>query len=102
MKLKRNDLVKVIAGKYKGKTGKILQVLPLENQVVVDGVNLRVRHIKARGGNPGQKVEFFGPLNASNVMYLGADGIATKLGSKKLDTGKTVRLARKSGETLSN
>ena len=103
MMIKKNDMVKVIAGAHKGKTGKILQVLPTEGKIVVDGVNLRVKHVRAaKGTDKGQKVEFFAPISASNVMYLAADGSMTRLGAKMTSDGKKVRVAKKTGDTITN
>lgn len=73
--LKRGDQVKVIAGKDKGKTGKVLQVFPRLQRVVVEGVNASKRHLKTRqAGQAGQIVEFFMPLHISNVLPLDAQG----------------------------
>lgn len=69
MKLKLNDTVIVIAGKDKGKTGKITKVLPKENKVIVAGINKYKRHLKRRdANNPGGVVEIERPIHASNVM----------------------------------
>ena len=67
MHIKKNDKVKVITGKDKGKTGNVLRVIPKENKVVVEGVALTKRHTKARGGQVGRIAEFSRPINASNV-----------------------------------
>jgi large subunit ribosomal protein L24 len=73
--IKSGDQVKVIAGKDKGKTGKVLQVFPRLNRVVVEGIGAAKRHLKPRtGGQPGQTVEFFMPIHASNVQPVGEDG----------------------------
>ena len=74
-KIKKGDTVKVIAGKDKGKTGKVMQVFAEMNRVVVDGVNKSKRHLKPRRSDEkGQTVEFFMPINASNVMLLDEAG----------------------------
>lgn len=71
LRLKTGMMVKVIAGKDKGKSGKILQVFPRLNRVVVEGVNASRRHLKTRqSGQKGQIVEFFMPIHASNVHAL--------------------------------
>ena len=102
MKIKKNDNVMVISGKDKGKTGKVTQVLPAENKVVVDGVNKTVKHAKTRKqGEKGQKIEFFGPINASNVMLIDPkSGKPTRVGWKVMDDGRKVRVAKKSKETV--
>lgn len=93
-------MVQIIAGKDKGKTGKVIQALPAEEKVVVEGVNMRVRHMKPKQrGQKGQKVEFFAPVHISNVMYVSGDQ-ATRLGKKTLEDGKRVRYAKKTGETV--
>jgi large subunit ribosomal protein L24 len=75
IRIKTGDQVKVIAGKDKGKTGKVLQVFPKLNRLVVEGVNSAKRHLKTRkAGQKGQVVEFFMPLHISNVLPVGADG----------------------------
>lgn len=102
MKIKKGDTVKVISGKDKNKTGKVTQILPAMQSVVVDGLNIRVRHIKPRKGNEkGQRIEFSAPLNISKVMLLDPkSGQATRVGYKILENGEKVRVAKKSKETL--
>ena len=75
LRIKTGDQVKIIAGKDKGKTGKVIQTFPAMNRVVVDGVNTATRHLRtAKSGEKGQKVQFFMPINASNVLRVGDDG----------------------------
>lgn len=69
MKIKKNDQVKIIAGKDKGKSGKVLRVLAEENKVIVEGLNIVKKHLKPRKeGEKGQRVEIPGKTNISNVM----------------------------------
>ena len=91
----------VITGKDKGKKGKILEVLPSVNRVVVEGANISKLHEKARTkGASGQIVEKAMPLNASNVMIVDPKtGVRTRVGSKKIE-GKNVRVTKKSGAEL--
>lgn len=71
MKLKTGDQVKIIAGRDRGKTGKIIQVFPGLERVVVEGMNTRKRHIRSRGSKEkGQVIEFSAPLAASNVQLV--------------------------------
>ncbi|MEK7631722.1 MAG: 50S ribosomal protein L24 [Patescibacteria group bacterium] len=71
MILKTGDNVYVTDGRSRGKKGKILQVFPRTNLVVIEGVNERTRHIRSRRGNEkGQKISFFAPVHASNVMLV--------------------------------
>lgn len=101
MKIKKGDNVIIITGKDKGKKGKVLEVLPLVNRVVVDGANISKVHQKPRTkGATGQIVERPMPLNASNVMVVDPKtGVRTRVGAKKID-GKNVRIAKKSGSEL--
>jgi len=105
IKLKKDDMVKVIAGRDKGKTGKILEVDRFSGKVTVEGVMLVKRHTRP---NPAKQIkggiaEKEMPISASNVMILTAGGIPTRIGYK-VETigGKTrrVRVARKGGELL--
>lgn len=71
MKLKSGDKVKVIAGKDKGKKGKILQVLSSKNKASVEGINLAVKHMRPRKqGEKGQKIEFPAPIALANLMLI--------------------------------
>ncbi len=73
--IKKGDTVSVIAGKDKGKNGKVLQAFPAINRVVVEGVNKCKRHLRPRkSGEKGQTVEFFMPIHASNVMLQDSSG----------------------------
>lgn len=105
LKIKKHDLVRVIAGKDKGKTGKVLEVDRFDRKVTVDGVQMVKRHTKP---NPQKQVkggiaEKPMPLDISNVMLLTAGGIPTRVGYKLDNAGgkvRRVRIARKGGETL--
>jgi len=71
MKIKKDDTVLVISGKDRGKKGKIIKVLPQENRIVVEGINLRKKHLRPRReGEKGQVVEIAAPLNVSNVKLI--------------------------------
>ena len=69
MKIKKNDTVLVIAGKDKGKSGKVLRTIPAENRIVVEGVNIQTKHQKTKQDIPAQIVKVEGPIDASNVLY---------------------------------
>ena len=70
MRIKTGDLVKVINGKDKGKTGEVLKTIPLENRVVVKGINLRTKHVKpTQEGETGRILTEEASLHASNVMF---------------------------------
>lgn len=103
MKLKVNDQVMVIAGKDKGKSGKITKVDRKNNKVTVEKVNLRVKHVKKRQNQPGEKITFEAPLSASNVMVLDPkSGKPTRVQYKVLASGKKERIAVKSQSSLDN
>jgi len=100
-RLKKGDKVVVIAGKDKGKEGEILKVLRENDRVVVSGVNVVKRHTKPSAASAGGIVEKELSLHISNVQAIDPKtGKGTKLGYKKLEDGKKVRFARKSGEVL--
>lgn len=70
-KIKRNDTVRVLRGKDAGKRGKVLAVLPQEERVVVEGLNMVKKHVKARrGGQKGQRVSIAAPLRIANVQLI--------------------------------
>lgn len=101
MRIKKGDTVKVIAGKYKGSTGKVLRTFPKEDKVVVEKVNMVKKHQKPKGPqHPGGIVEMEAPIHVSNVMYFdSASGKATRIGYKYED-GKKVRYAKSSGKNI--
>ncbi|MCX6800044.1 MAG: 50S ribosomal protein L24, partial [Candidatus Falkowbacteria bacterium] len=69
MRIKRGDTIKVLAGKDKGKTGKVLQIFPEKNRASVEGINLLIKHLRAnKRDEAGQRVQFPSPLNMSNIM----------------------------------
>ena len=99
MKIKKGDLVKVIAGKDKDKEGKVLTVNRKDNTVVVEGVNMLTKHTKPSAANQnGGIVHQEGPIDASNVMYI-HKGTATRVGFK-MDGDKKVRFAKSTGEVI--
>lgn len=71
MKIKKNDKVQIIAGKDKGKSGKVLQVFPENKRASIEGLNLLIKHLRPRKeGEKGQRIEFPAPLNISNTMLI--------------------------------
>ena len=108
MKIRRDDLVKVITGKDSGKTGRVLRVDREHDRVFVEGMNIQKRHQRPqtlrdvqRGGEAGGIIEREGPIHVSNVMLLDPkSGEPTRIGSKREGDGKRVRVARKSGEAI--
>ena len=99
MKIKKGDLVKVIAGRDKDKEGKVLAVNHDKNTVIVEGVNMITKHTKPSAANQnGGIVKQEGPIDASNVMYI-HKGKATRVGIK-MDGDKKVRFAKSTGEVI--
>jgi large subunit ribosomal protein L24 len=97
MKIKSGDNVMVISGKQRGTTGKVLRVFPHDNRILVEGVNMKKRHRRARRrSEKGQIVAMAHPIDASNVMLLDPQtGKPTRIGFR-LEGTKKVRIARKS------
>ena len=101
MNLVKGDTVIVIAGRDKGKTGVIQKVIPEQNRVVVENVNLRKKHRKPTQQNPdGGIVEIYAPIDASNVMLLDPKTKKPTRIGHKIVKGEKVRYAKKSGTTL--
>jgi large subunit ribosomal protein L24 len=107
MRIRKNDMVVVISGNAKGKTGKVLKVYPESGRVIVEGVNIVKRHSRPRQKNPqGGILQRESPIHASNVMLLDPkDGTPTRVGAKLIvddTTGKKrrMRVSRASGETF--
>ena len=99
MKIKKGDMVKVIAGRDKDKEGKVLAVNHKNNTLIVEGVNMVTKHTKPNAANQnGGIVKQEGPIDASNVMYI-HKGKATRVGFKMVDD-KKVRFAKSTGEVI--
>ena len=99
MKIKKGDMVKVIAGKDKDKEGKVIAVDKKDGRVLVEGVNMLTKHTKASMANQnGGIVHQEGYIDASNVMLL-HNGKATRVGFK-MDGDKKVRFAKATGEVI--
>lgn len=88
MKIKSGDKIKIIAGKDKNKTGKVLQIFPGKKLLSVEGRNLLIKHLRPRKqGEKGQKIEFPAPFSLSNVMLVCPKcGKATKVGYKVIES----------------
>lgn len=99
-KIKKGDSVVVLSGKDKGRTGTVLQVLPKDGKVVVEGVNVATRHRKPTQMNPQGGIERTpAPMAISKVAVADKDGKPTRVRFEVKD-GKKVRVAVKSGETI--
>ena len=101
MKIRKNDTVKVITGREKGKTGRVIEVDLKKQRVLVERVNFVKRHQKpTQKYRQGGIIEKEAPVHISNVMlYEEKAGKATRVGAKVVD-GKKVRVSRRSGEVL--
>ncbi|MFC0612699.1 50S ribosomal protein L24 [Scopulibacillus daqui] len=101
MHVKKGDKVQVISGKDKGKQGVILKAYPSKNRVVVEGVNIVKKHSKPTQMNPqGGIIEQEAPIHVSNVMPLDPKTNEPTRVGYKIENGKKVRIAKKSGEVL--
>ncbi len=100
-RLRKGDDVVVISGRDKGKTGSILRVIPSEDRVIVDGINIVKRHTRPSQAQPGGIVDKEAPIHISNVALADPkDGSATRVGYKFLEDGRKVRVAKQSGEVI--
>lgn len=102
MKIHTGDTVLVITGKDKGKTGTVTKVLTAKQQIIVQGINMRTRHIKKTTQGAGQKVKYEASMNVSKVMLIDPkSGKPTRVGYKVDEkTGKKVRFAKVSGAVI--
>jgi len=102
MHVKKGDLVVVISGKYRGKRGKVLRVLPKTGRVVVEGVNVVKRHTKPSPKNPqGGIVQREAPIHVSKVMLVDPETKErTRVAIRVLGDGRRVRYAKRSGELV--
>ena len=101
LKIKKDDNVVVISGRDKGKQGKVLRVFPTEERAVVQGVHIARRHSKPSMGDPGGIVEKELTIHISNLAHIDPQtNKPTRVGSKFLDGGRKVRVARRSGEVI--
>ena len=102
LKIRKGDLVQVIAGDSKGKQGKVLEVISATSRVIVEGANMVSKHTKPNAANPnGGIVKKEAALHISNLMVVDAKtGKPTRVGRAKNKDGKSVRIAKKSGEEI--
>jgi large subunit ribosomal protein L24 len=106
-KVRRDDMVKVLAGKDKGKTGRVLRVEPKKNRVFVEGMNIQKRHQRPRSIRDAQRaqeiggvIEREGPIHISNVMLLDPRSNEPTRVAIRREGGRRVRVAKKSGEAF--
>jgi len=101
MKIKKGDTVLIISGKDRGRKGKVIEALPKENKLFVEGINLRKKHMKPKkSGEKGQIVETPAPLNSSDVKLICSKcGKAARTGYK-LEGKKKYRICKKCGQEV--
>ena len=103
IKIKKNDIVKVMAGASKGKEGKIIKVFSKTYRAIVEGANMVSKHTKPNAANPqGGIIKQEAAIHISNLMLVDAkSGATTRIGRKRdEETGKLVRYSKKSGEVI--
>ena len=100
-KIKKGDRVVVVAGRDKGKTGEVRQVMPVEGRAIVAGVNLVRRHTKPSAQTEGGILTKESPIHLSNLAIADPkSGKPTRVGFKILDDGRKVRVAKRSGDLI--
>jgi len=100
MKFKVGDTVLVTGGKDKGKQGKVLRVLKEVNKVLVEDVNLYVKHVKPVQGKAGERVKRPRPLPTANVAILNNEGKQDRIGYKVAKDGSKERIFKKTGKVI--
>jgi large subunit ribosomal protein L24 len=102
LNIRKGDLVKVIAGDSKGQQGKIVEVITKTNRVIVEGANMVSKHTKPNAANPNGGInKMEAPIHISNVMIVDPKtGNPTRIGRKRNEDGKVIRIAKKSGEEI--
>ena len=101
MKIKKSDTVLIISGKDRGRKGKVLKVLPKEEKLIVEGMNLRKKHRKPRrAGEKGQMIQFSAPLHVSNIKLICPKcGKATRVGYK-IEREKKYRICKQCSQEI--
>jgi large subunit ribosomal protein L24 len=100
-RIRKGDKVLVTAGRDKGKRGEVLKVVPAENRVIVQGVNIVKRHTRQSPQGAGGIVEKEAPIHVSNVAHVDPESdLPTRIGYRFLDDGRKVRFAKRSGEII--
>ncbi len=101
LRIKRNDLVEVIAGNEKGKRGRVIRVFTKEKKVLIQGLNLCYKHVRRTQENPqGGRIQREAPLHVSNVSLIDPQtDTPTRFGVRS-EKGKKIRFARKSGQPI--
>jgi large subunit ribosomal protein L24 len=104
MKVKKGDTVQVISGPDRGAKGKVIAAYPKEQRILVEGVNRIKKHTRVsttqRGARSGGIVTQEASIHVSNVMVVDSDGRPTRIGYRKDEDGRSVRVARRSGKDI--
>ena len=104
MKIKKGDMVQVIAGKDKGAQGRVIEAYPQRDRVLVEGVNRVKKHVansyNERGAESGGIVTQEAPIHVSNVLVVDSDGTPTRVGYRFDENGKKVRVAKSNGKDI--
>lgn len=101
MKIKIGDTVLVTTGKDKGKKGKVIKLLRKQDKLTVEKTNIRTKHIKKTERKPGEIIKFEAPMHISNIMCVCPNcEKTTRVGYKKLETGKKQRICKKCNQSL--
>ena len=100
MRIKKGDTVVVLAGKDKGKQGTVLKAMPKEDKVIVEGVNIQTKHQKQTRTEAAEIKHQEGPIHVSNVMLVDSKTKAPTRVGYKMEGGKKVRVAKKSGNVI--
>ena len=100
--IRKDDMVKVISGNHRGKTGKVLEIFRNKNRAIVEGVNIVTKHIKPSASHPEGGIEKSeAALQISNLMLIDpATGDPTRTGRKRDENGKLKRYSKKTGEFI--
>ena len=100
MKIRKGDMVKVISGNDKGKSGRVIKVFPDRDRIIVEGINVVKKHSRPSQENPqGAILEKEMSIHVSNAMYLSGD-TASKIGIKELDDGRRTRFLKSNNENI--
>ena len=104
MKIKKDDKVIILSGKYKNKKGKVLKVIPKEGRIIVEGVNIVKKHRRPKKqGEKGQRIEVASPIDISNAMLICPKcGKNTRVGYKVLENKEKVRVCKKCNQEIGN
>jgi large subunit ribosomal protein L24 len=102
MEIKKGDKVKILTGKDRGKTGKVLKVVKESGKVSIEGANMRTKHMRPKKeGEKGQRIQFPAPMDLSNVILICQKcSKPTRVGTKRLEDKSKVRVCKKCKELI--